>query len=186
MKKFILIISLVLVALVGFGQATPSGQLRVATNTTVFGQNIPIGTTLFVVADSSSYISVAPVASTLTMMTSYFNVPLARLWILVGSGGGTLCDTCGISGGFYIVQEFSEDSTRAVHGCIHRLTGIPIANTVFLALNGMELRKSEYSIYSGYEGGGKYANFYTLLPAFKYDRIKISYIYKIASQISSE
>ena len=46
MKKLVLLIAIVLAAYVGFGQATPSGQLRVAAFNTVFGVSFPgFGTT---------------------------------------------------------------------------------------------------------------------------------------------
>ena len=194
MKKLILSTIFVLVVLIGFGQATPSGQFRVATNTTLIGQNMPVGSSLFVVADSSYYVAVAPVASTYSIKTSYTDlVPTnTEKWVLIGSGMSSMppagCDTCGFYSAFHIVQEFTENVT-GVTGYNHRLVGIPIPNSVLISLNGMELKTSEYSLSSGGGGtiwDGTYGCFYIKLPVYQYDRVKILYAYKIARPASVE
>lgn len=192
MKKLILVFALfALVASFGFGQATPSGQLRVADTSTVFGQNIPIGTTLFVVADSSYWVSVAPVASTYNLNKSYHKLLASNTykWVMIGSGkgsgtvvgGGT--DTTGFYSAWHIVQEFDESTTHA-HGETHVLVGVAIPNSVVISLNGMELKKSEYALTVAPAGPTPQSGvgvFHINLPVYQYDRIKILYAYRIAN-----
>ena len=61
-------------ALMGFSQATPSAQVRVATATTDFGINIPIGTTIYCIATDQYFVCKAATASTadLTDATANF------------------------------------------------------------------------------------------------------------------
>lgn len=191
MKKLILVFALfALVASVGFGQATPSGQLRVADTSTVFGQNIPIGTTLFVVSDSSYWVSVAPVASTYNLNRSYHKLLAGNTykWVMIGSGQGSSIttvstDTTGFYSAWHIVQEFDESVTHA-HGETHVLVGVAIPNSVVISLNGMELKKSEYDLTVAPAGPTPQAGvgvFHINLPVYQYDRVKIIYAYKIAN-----
>ena len=55
MKKLIIMAIFVLGTIIAWGQATPSAQFRVATATTDFGINIPIGTTVYCVATDKYY-----------------------------------------------------------------------------------------------------------------------------------
>jgi hypothetical protein len=55
MKKFYLLFLFLTLSIYIFGQATPSGTFRVATQATAFGKNLPAGTHIFCVADSTSY-----------------------------------------------------------------------------------------------------------------------------------
>jgi len=180
MKKLIFVFALfTLVASLGFGQATPSGQLRVPLDVTVFNQNIPIGTTLFVVSDSLYYVSVAPVAKTFSRSTS------KNSWLLIGGAGGStsVTDTTGFYSAFHIVQEFDE-STTGTAGETHKLVGIAIPNSVLISLNGMELKKSEYSLTNSSSGptyGEGIGVFHISIPVYQFDRIKILYAYKVAN-----
>lgn len=56
MKKLCVLLIAMSLALLGYGQATPSKLVRVATTTTDFGVNLPAGTKIFCVADSTSYV----------------------------------------------------------------------------------------------------------------------------------
>jgi hypothetical protein len=176
MKKLIFVLALILTTTVVFGQATPSGQLRVAQDTTQFKQNIPIGTTLFVVSDSIYYVAIAPVARTYTRATS------EAKWLRIGGGGGSYSqtDTTGYYSAFHIVQEFDESTTHE-HGNTHVLVGVAIPNSVLISLNGMELKKSEYGLTSApgdpapSSGVG---TFYIKVPVYQYDRVKILYAYR--------
>ena len=64
MKKLLLISTFALLALMGFSQATPSSQVRVATATTDFGINVPIGTTVYCIATDQYFVCKAATAST--------------------------------------------------------------------------------------------------------------------------
>jgi len=56
MKKLILVLGLFVFALYGYSQTTPSKLVRVATTTTDFVMNLPAGTFIYCVADSSAYV----------------------------------------------------------------------------------------------------------------------------------
>ena len=74
MKKLLLFLGLLVVAVVfGFGQATPSAQFRVATATTAFGINIPVGSTVYNVATDTYYLCKAPTALDKTLTTASAN-----------------------------------------------------------------------------------------------------------------
>lgn len=74
MKKLLLFTGLLVVAVViGYGQATPSAQFRVATATTAFGINIPVGSTVYNVATDTYYLCKAPTASDKTLTTASAN-----------------------------------------------------------------------------------------------------------------
>jgi len=74
MKKLILITILFLAVLIGFGQgATPSSQVRVATATTAFGINVPIGTTVYDIGADKYFVCKAASIATLTLTTGSAN-----------------------------------------------------------------------------------------------------------------
>lgn len=194
MKKLIFIFALLAFAVSGFGQATPSGQLRIADTSTLFVQNISVGTSLFVVADSSYWVAVAPVAGTFNLNKSYHKlVPSnTQKWVMIGatSGGGTPTDTTGFYSAFHIVQEFDESTTHT-HGENHTLVGLALPNSVVVSLNGMELKKGTPPTYADGEYSLTFENgtlpttvgvFHINLPVYQYDRIKILYAYTIPNQ----
>lgn len=53
MKVIYLTITLLLFSLLGFSQTTPTGQVRLQTRLTAFGQSLPIGTQIYVMSDST-------------------------------------------------------------------------------------------------------------------------------------
>ena len=53
MKVIYLTITLLLFSLLGFSQTTPTGQVRIQNRVTAFGQNLPIGTQIYVMSDST-------------------------------------------------------------------------------------------------------------------------------------
>lgn len=61
---------LIAISYVGFSQSTPSGHLRVATMTTTFGVNVPVGTTVYCAADSTFWTVTHPLIGTLTLTTA--------------------------------------------------------------------------------------------------------------------
>ena len=83
MKNYILTSALLVISFIGFSQVTPSGHFRIANRTTAFGINIPVGTQIYCISDSSLW----EVKSGLTLtddITSGLAGP-AKL-ILVGKG----------------------------------------------------------------------------------------------------
>lgn len=69
MKKLI-ILCLIFASLIGRAQISPTLQCRVANLTTAFGQNLPVGTEVFVISDSTKWTARAYVASSATMTTA--------------------------------------------------------------------------------------------------------------------
>ena len=61
---------LIAISYTGFSQSTPSGHLRVATMTTTFGVNVPVGTTVYCAADSTFWTVTHPLLGTLTLTTA--------------------------------------------------------------------------------------------------------------------
>lgn len=78
MKKLITSLILVLAVNYGFGQATPSNQVRVATMTTDFGINIPIGTEVYCVATDQWYTCKTATASTSDLTDASANFTLTN------------------------------------------------------------------------------------------------------------
>jgi len=70
-KKLFLTSTLLLISYLGFSQTTtPTGQFRVATATTVFNQNLPAGTQIYCIADSTLWQAKVGIASTYTITTA--------------------------------------------------------------------------------------------------------------------
>jgi hypothetical protein len=72
MKKLWILSILLAVALVGYSQATPGKIVRVAARTTTFDTNLPAGTQIYCIADSTNWnVKAAGVASTRTINTAW-------------------------------------------------------------------------------------------------------------------
>ncbi len=72
MKKLFILSLVLALSLYGFGQVTPSKVVRVATRTTALGINLPAGTQIYCVADSTNWnVKSSGVASTATINTAY-------------------------------------------------------------------------------------------------------------------
>lgn len=203
MKKQILLI-LLLMSLGGlaFGQATPGAQYRVATATTAFGINIPIGTTVYCVATDTYYLCKAATASTLTLTTGTANfTALAK-----GSHSHAQSDITNLTtdlaskvkysdtvGGLIVGRQWGrnnfaektairyqyveqwEEASAGSTGGSHSCSYTPLANTVSLELNGLPLTSTQYAL-SG-------ATIQVKIPVYQYDRVKLSYSYIIGSGI---
>jgi hypothetical protein len=88
-KKYLLTIALFVISYVGFAQisvtpsgtasptaVTPTAQFRIPNRITAFGQNLPIGTQIFVLSDSTLWQTAAPIASIKTIDNSYGDLVL--------------------------------------------------------------------------------------------------------------
>jgi hypothetical protein len=119
-KVIYLTISLLLFSLLGFSQSTPTGQMRIQTRTTEFGQNLPIGTQIYVVSDSTLWQTRFGINLTGTITRS-----LDSLMLINNSSN-------------YIVDKFEAASTPTTY----TLTYMPkIATTgVTVMMNGAALR----------------------------------------------
>lgn len=69
MKKFTLIVILLSLSIGIFAQSTPVSDIRVATATTTFGINLPIGTKVYNIADGKYWVAIAGVSGTLNLTT---------------------------------------------------------------------------------------------------------------------
>jgi hypothetical protein len=140
--------------------------------------------------DSTYFISIAPVAKTYNLVTSYYDLLATHTnkWAKIASLG-KICDTCGIENAPYVVAEFEESATNPTHGITHELIGEPYPQGFVASLNGMELRRgtppsytdAEYSL--TWEPGGPQpidpvACFYIKLPVYQYDKVKVWYFYR--------
>jgi hypothetical protein len=99
MKK-ILLCALLLISLNVIGQISPVMPCRVATLTTAFGQNIPQGTEVYCISDSTKWTAITNVASasTLTTAASSFYPTVIRVTgtlpvVVTGSAGKMLIST---------------------------------------------------------------------------------------------
>ena len=72
MKKLVIILTLFVFALASYGQATPSRSVRIANRTTAFAVNLPAGTMIYCVSDSTNWsVKAAGVVSTRTINTAW-------------------------------------------------------------------------------------------------------------------
>jgi len=62
--------SIVLISLLGFSQATNVGEFRIANATTAFGQNLPLGTKVYNIATGDYWVATAGVINTATLTTA--------------------------------------------------------------------------------------------------------------------
>ena len=121
-KKILLTTIVLVVSHLGFAQTTPTGQMRIQNRTTAFGQNIPAGTQVYCVSDSTLWQAKVGIASTLTITTGINYLEL-------------------ISSTIYFVQQFAAASTPSA---TYTLTHTPkIATTgLTVVMNGAALRPS--------------------------------------------
>ncbi|MES2140647.1 MAG: hypothetical protein V4511_13145 [Bacteroidota bacterium] len=69
MKKYILTTALLVISYLGFSQVTPASHYRIANRTTAFGINVPVGTQIYCVSDSTTWEVKVGLASTATITT---------------------------------------------------------------------------------------------------------------------
>ena len=69
MKKYLLTTALLGISYLGFSQVTPSGHFRIADRTTAFGINVPVGTQIYCVSDSTTWEVKAGLGSAITITT---------------------------------------------------------------------------------------------------------------------
>jgi hypothetical protein len=88
-KKYILTIALFVISYVGFSQTTatsagtasptattPTAQFRIPDRITAFGQNLPAGTQIYVLSDSTLWQTKKGIVSTATITTAYLDLLL--------------------------------------------------------------------------------------------------------------
>jgi hypothetical protein len=150
MKKYILTIALIVISYLGFSQTTPTAQMRIADRATQFGQNLPAGTQIYVVSDSSLWQAKVGIIGTLTINTAFADL------ILINRSAN------------YSVETFEALSTPGTY----TLANTPITNTtgITVMMNGAALRPT-----TDYTSLG---NILTIISSqSQYDKFVVSYTY---------
>lgn len=121
MKHLVLTTVVLLISHLGFSQTTPTGQMRVQDRVTAFGQNIPAGTQIYCVSDSTLWQAKVGIISTKTITTA-----LNQLELINSSVN-------------YIVEQFAAASSPSA---TYTLSKTPrIATTgITVMMNGAALR----------------------------------------------
>jgi hypothetical protein len=162
-KKYLLTIALFVISYVGFSQttttpsgtasptnATPTAQLRIADRITVFGQNLPAGTQIYALSDSTLWQTKIGIASTATINTAYLDL------ILINRSAN------------YLVESFEATSTPGTY----TLSYFPVRGTVGVTvmMNGASLRPgTDYTCLR---------NVLTIISSqLQYDKFVVSYTY---------
>ncbi len=77
MKKLLLLTTaLFVISFLGFSQTTPTAQMRIQDRDTAFGQNVPAGTQIYVLSDSTLWQAKVGIISTKTVNTAFADLIL--------------------------------------------------------------------------------------------------------------
>jgi len=132
-KKYLLTIALFVISYVGFSQisvtpsgtasptaVTPTAQFRIPNRTTAFGQNLPAGTQIYALSDSTLWQTKIGIASTATINTAYLDL------ILINRSAN------------YLVESFEAASSSSTYA----LTYHPVLGTggITVMMNGAAMR----------------------------------------------
>lgn len=152
-KKLLLTAIVLVVSHLGFAQTTPTAQMRVQSRTTVFGQNIPAGTQIYCVSDSTLWQAKVGIASTYTVTTAV----AANYLELINSTVN------------YMVEQFAAASTPSATYTLTKTPRIPTTG-ITVMMNGAALRPTTDYTSSGLT--------LTIIPAqSEYDVFVVSYTY---------
>ena len=159
MKKYILTTAMIAISYLGFAQLSQAGLFRVADRTAAtIGSNLPVGTQVFAIADSSLWavtIAIDGATTPVTVNAAYAAGKLTRI-----NKGGT-----------FIVQQF--DAVADVALPTYTLTNTPFGGLsgVSVSLNGAVLKATKDYTYA--------ASVITFtIPVYTYDRISVAYTYQ--------
>jgi hypothetical protein len=155
MKKLILTSTLLVISYLGFSQTTPTAQMRVQDRTTTFDQNLPAGTQIYCVSDSTLWQAKVGIVSTLTITTALAASP-PKLVLINRSTN-------------YSVEQFEAASTPSA---TYTLAHSPMANTtgVTVMMNGAALRPT-----TDYTSSG--TTLTIISSQLEYDKFVVSYTY---------
>jgi hypothetical protein len=156
-KKLILTSALLLVSYLGFSQTVPTAQMRIANRTTAFGQNLPAGTQIYCISDSTLWQAQVGIASTLTITTALASTP-SKLVLINRSTN-------------YSVESFEATSSTL---STYTLAHIPMTSTtgVTVTMNGAALRPT-----TDYTSTGTTLTLESTIIVFEYDKLVVSYTY---------
>lgn len=149
-KQIVLTITLLLFSVIVFSQTTPTGQVRIQNRDSAFRQNLPVGTQVYVVSDSTLWQVKVGIRDTARISTS-----LDRLELINNSAN-------------YMVDEFEAIAIPDTY----TLTYMPKVATigVTVMMNGAALRPTLDYTTSGHT--------LTIITAqSEYDKFVVSYVY---------
>jgi hypothetical protein len=151
-KKYILTIALFVISYVGFSQSTPTAQLRILNRVTTFGQNLPAGSQIYVLSDSTLWQTKRSILSSLTITTAYNDLELIN------------------RSAIYSVESFEAGLVPSTY----TLANIPIrlTNGITVMMNGSSLRPSTDYTCLG-------TTLTIISSQLQYDKFVVSYTYTI-------
>jgi hypothetical protein len=151
-KKYILTIALFVISYVGFSQSTPTAQLRILNRVTTFGQNLPAGSQIYVLSDSTLWQTKRSILSSLTITTAYNDLELIN------------------RSAIYSVESFEAGLVPSTY----TLANIPIrlTNGITVMMNGSALRPSTDYTCLG-------TTLTIISSQLQYDKFVVSYTYTI-------
>ena len=154
-KKLILTSALLLVSYLGFSQTTPTAQMRIQNRDSTFGQNLPAGTQIYCISDSTLWQAQVGIASTLTITTALAATP-SKLVLINRSTN-------------YSVEAFEAVS---VPSATYALAHYPMTNTtgVTVTMNGAALRPT-----TDYTSSG--LTLTIISSQLEFDKFVVSYTY---------
>jgi len=153
-KKLILTSALLLVSYLGFSQTAPTAQMRIQNRDSTFGQNLPAGTQIYCISDSTLWQAQVGIASTLTITTALASTPKL---ILINRSTS------------YSVEQFEAAPTPSP---TYTLAHSPMKNTtgVTVTMNGAALRPTDDYTSSG-------TTLTIVASQSEYDKFVVSYTY---------
>ena len=157
MKKYILTIALFVISYLGFSQTTPTAQMRIADRVTAFGQNVPAGTQIYVVSDSTLWQAKIGIGSGLSIDTALAALPAIDYLVKINSNVS------------YFVQSFEAANPPIA---TYTLTYTPLmpSTGITVMMNGAALRPTTDYTSSGVT--------LTIISAqSEYDKFVVSYTY---------
>jgi len=154
-KKLILTSALLLVSYLGFSQTVPTAQMRIADRVTPFGQNLPAGTQIYCISDSTLWQAQVGIASTFTITTA-LAATVSKLILINRSTS-------------YSVEAFEAGSAPS---STYTLAHAPMTNTtgVTVTMNGAALRPTDDYTSSG-------TTLTIISSQSEYDKFVVSYTY---------
>jgi hypothetical protein len=153
-KKLLLTSALLLVSYLGFSQTVPTAQMRIADRTTAFGQNVPAGTQIYCISDSTLWQAKVGIASTFTITTDLAATTPSLVLINRSTN--------------YSVESFEAGSTPGTYTLAHD----PMTSTtgVTVTMNGAALRPT-----TDYTSSG--TTLTIISSQLQYDKFVVSYTY---------
>lgn len=154
-KKLILTSALLLVSYLGFSQTAPTAQMRIQNRDSTFGQNLPAGTQIYCILDSTLWQAQFGIASNLTITTALAASPPKLILINRSTS--------------YSVEQFEAAGTPST---TYTLAHYPMTNTtgVTVTMNGAALRPT-----TDYTSSG--LTLTIISSQLEFDKFVVSYTY---------